>query len=276
MSLQDQVVLITGGCKNLGALVARQFAAQGARLALHYNSSNTRAAADKIAAELNAKVYQADLTTASNVHKLFEAVIDDLGQPDIVINTVGMVLKKSLIDISEDEYDRMFAVNSKSAFFITQEAAKIVRDGGKIINIVTSLLAVYTEQYTSYQGSKAPVEWFTKGLSKELIPRRISVNAIAPGPMDTPFFYPQESDDSVAFFKNMALGGRLTKIEDIVPIIKFLCTEGAWINGESTYLLLSARRVLLTFDQAKFCLPMAAWQADKASATTTCREVMLR
>lgn len=128
----------------------------------------------------------------------------------------------------------MYAINSKSAFFITQEAAKTVRDGGKIINIVTALLAVYTGYYTIYQGAKAPVEWFTKGLSKELMPRGISVNAIAPGPMDTPFFYPQESDESVAFFKTQALGGRLTKIEDIVPIVKFLCTEGAWINGESS------------------------------------------
>lgn len=226
-------MLITGGCKNLGALIARQFAAEGAQLALHYNSSKTKAAADEIAAELDGKIYQADLTTAGNVRRLFQSVINDLGHPHIVINTVGMVLKKPLTDISECEYDQMFVVNSKSAFFITQEAAKTVQDGGKIINIVTSLLTVYTGEYTAYQGSKAPVEWFTKGLSKELISRGISVNAIAPGPMDTPFFYPQESDESVALFKIQAISGRLTKIEDIVPIVKLLCTDGAWINGES-------------------------------------------
>lgn len=238
MSLENQVVLILGGCKNLGALIARQFSAEGAQLALHYNSSKTKAAADEIAAELpKAKIYQADLTTAGNVRQLFQSVINDLGQPDIVINTVGMVLKKPMTEISEEEYDVMFAVNSKSAFFITQEAAKTVRDGGKIINIVTALLAVYTGYYTIYQGAKAPVEWFTKGLSKELMSKGVSINAIAPGPMDTPFFYPQESDESVAFFKTQALGGRLTKIEDIVPIVKFLCTEGAWINGKSHHIL---------------------------------------
>ena len=232
MSLKGQVVLITGGCKNLGALIARQFAAEGATLALHYNSSKTKPAADEIATSLGAKIYPGDLTIVKNVDQLFQSVIQDLGKPHIVINTVGMVLKKALSDISEDEYDRMFAINSKSAFFITQAAAKHIQDGGKIINIVTALLAVYTPLYTSYQGSKAPVEWFTKGLSKELMPRGVSVNAIAPGPMDTPFFYPQESDDSVAFFKSQALGGRLTHIEDIAPIIKFLCTEGGWISGE--------------------------------------------
>ncbi|KAJ9611642.1 hypothetical protein H2200_004826 [Cladophialophora chaetospira] len=232
MSLKGQVVLITGGCKNLGALIARRLAAEGATLALHYNSSKTKQAADEISSSLGAKIYQGDLTNVANVTQLFQSVIKELGKPHIVINTVGMVLKKPLTEISEDEYDQMFAVNSKSAFFITQEAAKHVHDGGKIINIVTALLAVYTPLYTSYQGSKAPVEWFTKGLSKELMSRGISVNAIAPGPMDTSFFYPQENDDSVAFFKSQAIGGRLTHIEDIAPIVKFLCTEGAWISGQ--------------------------------------------
>ena len=134
----------------------------------------------------------------------------------------------------------MFGVNSKAAFFITQEAAKNVKEGGKIITIVTSLLAAYAPFYTAYQGSKAPVEWFTKGLSKELMPKRISVNAVAPGPMDTPFFYPQESEDAVAFHKSSAMGGRLTAIEDIAPIVKFLCADGSWING---MLFLNSRKV---------------------------------
>lgn len=232
MALQGQTALITGGCKNLGALIARQLHAEGAQLALHYNSSNTKKAAEELAKSLDAKIYQAELTTAANVRGLFEEVVAAHGKPNIVINTVGMVLKKPMIDISEEEYDKMFAVNSKSAFFITQEAAKHIQDGGTIINIVTALLAVYTPFYTIYQGAKAPVEWFTKGLSKELMSRSVSVNAIAPGPMDTPFFFPQENDDSVAFFKTMALNGRLTKIDDIAPLVKFLCTDGAWINGE--------------------------------------------
>lgn len=242
MSLEGKVVLITGGCKNLGALVAEQLAAKGAKLALHYNSANTKKSADALGAKLNAKVYQGDLTQVANVRSLFNAVLQDHnGQLDIVINTVGMVLKKALTEISEAEYDHMFNVNSKAAFFITQEAAKSVKDGGKIINIVTSLLAAYTPFYTSYQGSKAPVEWFTKGLSKELMAKSISVNAVAPGPMDTPFFYPQESDDAVAFHKSSAMGGRLTKIEDIAPIATFLCTDGAWINGEFSRLGLPSR-----------------------------------
>lgn len=191
MSLSGKVALITGGGKNLGAAIATIFAAEGAHLALHYNSAASKKLTESFAADVSSKhsnitvkTYQGDLTNASNVVGLFDDVSKDFGgKLDIVINTVGMVLKKPLAEVSEKEYDQMFAVNSKAAFFITQEAAKRISDGGKIINTVTSLLAAYTPLYTSYQGSKAPVEFFTKGLSKELMPRGVTVNAVAPGPM---------------------------------------------------------------------------------------------
>ena len=239
MSLQGQTALVTGGAKNLGALIATLLAAEGANVAIHYHGDAAKEAAEALIADLKQKhshislrAYQADLTKVANVSQMFAQAQQDFGSLNIVINTVGMVLKKPLVEISEQEYDTMFNVNSKSAFFITQEAAKLVADGGKIINIVTALLAAYTPFYSLYQGSKAPVEWFTKGLSKEVMSRRISVNAIAPGPMDTPFFYAQETEDSVAYLKSGAMEGRLTKIEDIAPLVKFLVTEGSWITGK--------------------------------------------
>lgn len=196
MSLQGKSAFITGGAKNLGALIASTLAAEGCNIAIHYHGGPATKSAESLVANLKQKhpklkvqSYQGDLTIVSNVQKIFSDILSDFGNLDIVVNTVGMVLKKALVDISEQEYDRMFAVNSKAAFFINQEAAKKVSDGGKIINLVSALLGAYTPFYTSYQGSKAPVEWFTKGLSKELMSRKISVNSIAPGPMDTPFFY---------------------------------------------------------------------------------------
>ncbi|KAF2716099.1 putative short-chain dehydrogenase [Polychaeton citri CBS 116435] len=239
MSLKGQTAFIAGGAKNLGGLIASTLAAEGANIAIHYHSASVTKTAESLAAELKQKyagikveLYQADLIQTSNVKQVFANILKDFGKLDIVINTVGMVLKKALAEVTEQEYDTMFAVNSKSAFFIDQEAAKTVSDGGKIINIVTALLAAYTPFYSVYQGSKSPVEWFTKGLSKELMSRRISVNAIAPGPMDTPFFYGQETDASVAYLKSVAIDGRLTKIEDIAPLVKFLVTDGSWITGQ--------------------------------------------
>ncbi|KAL4740886.1 hypothetical protein BDV11DRAFT_81466 [Aspergillus similis] len=239
MALNGKVALITGGVKNLGAHIARELAASGANLALHYHSSSSQSDATKVEAELQQSVkvvtYQGDLTSAAAVTKLFEDVKRDFGKIDIVVNTVGKVLKKPITEITEEEYDTMFAINSKSAFFVLKEAAKHVSDDGKIITIVTALLGAFTGYYTSYAGSKAPVEHFTRGVCKELQSRRISVNNIAPGPMDTPIFYPQESPEAVEFHKANGMGGRLTLVQDIAPIVRFLCTEGSWITGQTIF-----------------------------------------
>lgn len=100
--------------------------------------------------------------------RLFQEATSILGgKLDLAVNTVGKVLKKPLVEISEAEYDSMFATNSKANFFFIQEAAKNLNDGGAIISIVTSLLGAFTGFYSTYQGSKAPVEWFTKAAAKE-------------------------------------------------------------------------------------------------------------
>lgn len=242
MSLTGKVAFITGGGKNLGADIARELGALGANLALHYNSPSSEAESKKTEQELvknnpkiKVKLYQGDLTTATAVENIFATVQKDFGRIDIVVNTIGKVLKKPIVEITEKEYDDMFAVNSKAAFFIIKEAARHVQDGGKIVTIVTSLLAAFTGLYTSYAGSKAPVEHFTRGVAKELQPRGISVVAVGPGPMDTSFFYGQETDEAVKFHKSQALGGRLTDTKDISPIIRFLVTEGGWITGQTIF-----------------------------------------
>jgi len=242
MSLQGKTALITGGVKNLGAEIALALAPLGANLALHYNSASSKDDATRLEQKLGqefpktkVKVYQGDLTTEAAVNKLFESAKKDFGKIDIVVNTVGKVLKKPITEISEAEYDDMFAINSKAAFFILKAASKHVEDGGKIITIVTALLAAFTGFYTSYAGSKAPVEHFTRGVAKELQPRGISVNAVAPGPMDTPFFYPQESPEAVEFHKSQGLGGRLTDVKDIAPLVRFLIAEGGWVTGQTIF-----------------------------------------
>ena len=138
------------------------------------------------------------------------------------MNTVGKVLKKPLTQITEAEFDAMSAVNTKAAFFFLKEAGEAVNDNGKICTLVTSLLGAFTPFYAAYAGTKAPVEHFTRAASKEFGERGISVTAIGPGPMDTPFFYPAEGADAVAYHKSAAALSSfsetgLTDIHDIVP-----------------------------------------------------------
>jgi len=239
-SLAGKVALVAGGAKNLGGLISRTFASDGAKVIVHYNSDATRASAEETVAAIadagsEAIAIQGDLTKAANVARLFKQGKTRFGSIDIAVNTVGKVLRKPIIETTEDEYDEMLAVNGKTAYFFIKEAGRTLNEDGKIVTIVTSLLAAFTDGYSTYAGGKAPVEHFTRAAAKEFAPRRISVTALGPGPMDTPFFYGQETPERVEFHKSQALKGQLTQIEDVVPIVKHLVTDGWWITGQTIF-----------------------------------------
>ncbi|KAK7684864.1 hypothetical protein QCA50_012113 [Cerrena zonata] len=237
--IKGKTALITGGNKNLGAATAKELARLGANLFIHYNSPD--ADLDKLVKELSqhgvkVETYQAKLSGAKDLTKLFDAAKSKFPSGiDIAINNVGRVLKKPLVETTEEEFDGMDETNNKIAFFFIKEASLKLNQNGRIVSLVTSLLAAYTPFYSTYQGNKSPVEYYTKSASKELHDRGITVNSVAPGPMDTPFLYGQETDGDIQFYKSVGLHNRLTKIEDIVPIIRFLVTEGGWITGQTIY-----------------------------------------
>lgn len=243
-SLDGKTVLIAGGAKNLGGLIARDLAAHGAGAVLvHYHGDGSRSDADETVAAIRAAgakalAVQGDLTKPANVAALFDEGVKAFGRVDIAINTVGMVLKKPLTEVSEAEYDTMFDINAKAAFFFLQEAGRKVADNGKVLTLVTSLLGAFTPFYSSYAGAKAPVEHFTRAAAKEFGARGISVTAVGPGPMDTPFFYGQEEEQAVAYHKTAAALSPfsrtgLTDIEDVVPFIRHLVSDGWWITGQT-------------------------------------------
>ena len=239
-TLKGKNVLIAGGAKNLGGLIARQAAEAGADVAIHYNSDASRGDAEETLAAVrdagrNGVIIQGDLTDPANIARLFTEATSAIGTIDVAVNTVGKVLRKPIVETTEAEYDEMFDVNAKAAYFFLQEAGKNVADDGKVITIVTALLGAFTDGYSTYAGGKSPVEHFTRAAAKEFADRRISVTAVAPGPMDTPFFYGQETPERVAFHKSQAMGDQLTQIEDIAPIVRFLATEGWWITGQTIF-----------------------------------------
>jgi NAD(P)-dependent dehydrogenase (short-subunit alcohol dehydrogenase family) len=237
-------VLIAGGAKNLGGLISRDLATQGARaVAVHYNSESTRSAAEETASAVSAagataQLFQADLTSPAAVKKLFDDAEEGMGSIDIAINTTGMVIKKPFPEITEEDFDKIFAINAKTAFFFIQQAGERLSDRGKIVTLVTSLLSAFTGLYSIYAGSKAPVEHFTRAASKEFGGRGISVNAVAPGPMETPFFYGQETKESADYNQNAADLSKFTETgltdpRDIVPLVRFLVSDGWWITGQT-------------------------------------------
>lgn len=243
-SISGKTVLIAGGAKNLGGLLARDFAQHGAQaVAIHYRSAQDKTAAEATLAEIKkagAKgfAWQGDLDTAGQMEKLFAESTAAVGRPDIAINTVGAIVKKPILEVTEAEFDRMITANTKSGFFFLKEAGKHLNDHGAIVTLVTSLLGAFTPFYAAYAGTKAPVEHFTRAAAKEFGARGISVNAIGPGPMDTSFFYPAESKETIAYHESASALSTFTKtgltdIADIVPWIRFLVTEGWWMTGQT-------------------------------------------
>jgi NAD(P)-dependent dehydrogenase (short-subunit alcohol dehydrogenase family) len=141
--LDGKIAIVTGASQNLGDAFSEMLATDGASVVVHYNSPNKKSEADNTATKVREKgvkaiVEHADLTKTSEIKNLFDKTMKEFSQLDILINTAGRVLKKPFIDITEDEYDNMFAINAKAAFFCMQEAARKMADNGRIINMETS------------------------------------------------------------------------------------------------------------------------------------------
>lgn len=235
--LEGDVALVTGGSGAMGSNTAEALGALGASVAVHYHSSEDEADAVVDAVEgydSTATTVQADVTDVGDVEAMYQQVIDEFGRLDILINTSGVMLKKPLEEVNEDEYDRMFDIHTKGTFFNLREAARHMNDDGRILNFSTTLTGVMTGQYSVYAGAKAATEQFTKMLAKEIGDRGITVNTVAPGPADTSFYYPDETEESTEAYKSMSIGNRLTKVSDVVPLLAFLSTEEAgWITGQT-------------------------------------------
>jgi NAD(P)-dependent dehydrogenase (short-subunit alcohol dehydrogenase family) len=237
--LKGKTALVTGGARNLGRASAEMLARHGANVIIHYHGEKARPDAEQTAALVRdaggtTELVAAELSEKTQVLSLFERTMTRFGRLDVLLNTVGMIIKKPFTEITEHDYDTIFAVNAKSAFFCMQEAAKRMSDGGRIVNVGTSILGMSTGYYSIYAGSKAPLEHFTRALAKELTARDIAVNTIAPGALDTSFFYPAESPESIQMIQQWT--GGLGNVTDVVPLVEFLVSPGArWLTGQTIF-----------------------------------------
>ncbi len=236
-----KVAIVAGASANLGRMFAEQLGADGARVVVHYNSPDKREEAEHVVASIaerggEAFVHQGDLTHAAEATRLVDAALERYGRWDILVNTAGMIVRKPIAEFTEAEWDRLFAVNAKAPFFLMKEAAGRMADHGRIVNLITTVVAVTAPTYGGYAGSKAPVEHYTKSLAKEIGGRGITVNCIAPGPLKTSFFYPAETDDNLAWLRSMSINGDIGEPTDIVPVMRFLVSDEArWVTAQTVY-----------------------------------------
>lgn len=237
-----KTAVIAGASANVGRALAELLAQEGADIVVHYNSAHKQTQAEETAAAVRklgreALVVQADLTKPAQATVLFDSAIAKFGKVDVLINTVGKIIRKPLAEFDEADFDALIDVNAKAAFFLLKEASKKLADDGRILSFVTTMVAAFAPTYAGYAGSKAPLEHFSKALAKELGPRGVTVNCIAPGPLDTSFFYPAESDENIAWLRSMSIDGGIGNIADITGLALYLVSpEARWMTGTTSFI----------------------------------------
>jgi len=237
MRLDGKVALITGASRGIGRAIAQRLGREGAAVVVNY-SGNLEAARETVAAVEaaggRAVPVQADVARVAEVERLFDETIRHLGRLDILVNNAGVMFNKPLAEVTEEEFDRIFAVNVKGTFFTCQQAARRMAEGGRMINLSSSTTALMLPTYAAYVATKGAVEQLSHVLAKELGPRGITVNVVSPGPTDTELFGQGKTEQDKQQFAQMAALGRLGRPEDIADVVALLVSDEArWITGQN-------------------------------------------
>jgi NAD(P)-dependent dehydrogenase (short-subunit alcohol dehydrogenase family) len=244
MSTKNKIALVTGGSRGLGKNMSLALAKKGIDVVLTYNSNQE--AADKVVAEIQslgqkAYAFQLDTSKIKLFDNFIKQVTDHLkeqtGNPnfDFLINNAGTALYALATDTTEEQIDGIFNIHYKGVFLLTQKALPFMNDGGGIINISSGLTRFTMPGSSVYGSMKAAVETLTRYLAKELGARRIRVNVIAPGAIETDFGGGRTRDNKEinAHIASLTALGRVGLPDDIGGVVAFLCTQDAgWINGQ--------------------------------------------
>lgn len=236
--LYDKVAIVTGGSSGIGAAIARQLAADGAKVIVNYTSGNSRAGkvvADIEAAGGHAVAFAADVTRQADVRELIAFAIDHYGHLDIVVNNAGIYEFAPIEESTEARYRRQFDINVLGPLLVAGAAAPHLTKGSSIINISSFVTRVFIPESAIYSGTKGAMDAITGVLARELGPRGIRVNAVNPGLIETEGSHSagaMNSDFQTWNEKQTPLG-RIGQVQDVAPIVAFLASEDAgWITGE--------------------------------------------
>ncbi|MCW3154795.1 glucose 1-dehydrogenase [Achromobacter spanius] len=236
--LKDKVALVTGASKGIGAGIARQLAADGAKVIVNYASS--RGGADKVVADIEAAggravAVGADVTQQADVEALVGSAIKHFGRLDIVVNNAGIYQFAKIEDTTEALYRQQFDINVLGTLLVAGAAARHLGQGGSIINISSNVTSVLPAESAIYTGTKGAIDAITGVLARELGPRGIRVNAVNPGLIETEGTHAAGvmGSDFEAWNVGQTPLGRVGKVEDIASIVAFLASdEAGWVTGE--------------------------------------------
>lgn len=245
--LKDKVALITGSTKGIGRGIAEKYASLGIKLILNYSSDeNSARETEQILHKYGVEfiIHKADVSNPVAIQKLFATAIKRFGQIDIVVANAGVELVgKSVIDSTEEDFDRIFNINLKGTFFVMQEAAKYLPEGGRII-LVSSTMSIHPDPGAAiYAASKAASKLFVDVLAKELGSRQITVNSVMPGIIDNAGVITAMPPDVKQKMSEGSPLGRLGTVADVGNVAAYLASADAsfihghhlQVNGGSIY-----------------------------------------
>ncbi len=236
MSKKSKTAIITGASRGIGAALAKQLAADGFQVVVNY--ANNEQSANSVVEEIvgsggSAIAIRADVSKAADFKALFDEAEATFGTIDVLVNNAGITLVSPLKDVVDEDFQRIIAINLTGSFNGMREASKRLPDGGRIINISTSIIGTYLPDTSIYVASKAAIEAMTHTLAKELGPRKIAVNAVAPGPTATELFYESFSKERIEQVISGIPMGRVGEPEDIASVVSFLASsQSGWVSGQ--------------------------------------------
>lgn len=234
---QNKVALVTGASRGIGAAIAERLAKEGFTVIVNY--SRGAETADALVQRIEqaggrAVSAQADVSDSAAVAKMFASAEQAFGGIDVLVNNAGVMPLSSIADTDDTTFDSLIDINLKGTFNTLREAAKGMRNGGRIINFSSSVVGLYQPTYGVYAATKAAVEAMSRVLTKELRGRQITVNSVAPGPTATDLFFNGKSEQLIETISKVAPLERLGQPEDIAAVVAFLAgPDGAWINGQT-------------------------------------------